>query len=54
LVIEGIPYLLFPEKIKKFYMQIEETDNKKLRIMGLIISLIGLFLVYIFRSKICQ
>jgi uncharacterized protein YjeT (DUF2065 family) len=53
LVIEGIPYLLFPAGIKKFYKGIESTDNKALRVIGLGASLIGLLLVYIFGSKIC-
>jgi uncharacterized protein YjeT (DUF2065 family) len=52
LVIEGIPYLLFPQGIKRFFKRIESTDNKTIRILGLVTSLIGLSLVYFFGSKI--
>jgi uncharacterized protein YjeT (DUF2065 family) len=54
MVIEGLPYFLFPEKIKKFYKQIEISSAKILRLMGLIAIIIGLIIVYLVKSKICK
>jgi len=54
MVIEGLPYFLFPEKIKKFYKQIEISSAKILRLMGLIAIIIGLMIVCFVKSKICK
>ena len=54
MVIEGLPYFLFPERIKKFYKNIESTDIKALRFMGFIIISIGLIVVFLVKSKICK
>ena len=54
MVVEGLPYFLFPEKIKKFYKHIETSSTKTLRLMGLIAIIIGLILVYFLKSKICE
>lgn len=54
MVIEGLPYFLFPEKIKTYLMQIQQLDSKVLRILGLVFIILGLALVYMVKSKICQ
>ena len=54
MVIEGLPYFLFPEKIKMYLMQIQQLDSKVLRILGLVFIILGLALVYMVKSKICQ
>lgn len=54
MVIEGLPYFLFPEKIKNYLMQIHQLDSKVLRLLGLVFIIIGLGLVYMVKSRICQ
>jgi len=54
LVLEGLPYFLFPEGTKKFYEQIKGTDSKVLRTVGLVTITIGLLIVYMVKSEICK
>ena len=46
LVLEGLPYFAFPEKIKNLYMKIKETPDSSLRMFGFMAIVIGLLLVY--------
>jgi uncharacterized protein YjeT (DUF2065 family) len=46
LVLEGIPYFAFPEKIKSLYLKIQETSDANLRIFGFMAMAFGLLLVY--------
>ena len=50
LIIEGSPYFLFPEKLKKFLAQILNISDGYLRVFGLVIMLTGLIVLYL--SKI--
>lgn len=50
LIIEGMPYFLFPAKVKVFIKKIEEMEDPHLRGVGLMIMIVGLILLYI--SKI--
>jgi len=52
LVIEGFPYFVFPEKLKKFLSQISEISDHYLRVFGLMAMIFGLLLLYIARSRI--
>ena len=47
MVIEGIPYFAFPEKMKSVLKQIQEMEPGTLRVMGLLAMLAGLFLCYL-------
>ena len=47
MVIEGIPYFAFPEKMKSVLKQIQEMEPGALRVMGLLAMLVGLFLCYL-------
>ncbi len=49
MVIEGLPYFAFPEKMKRWITKIMEMDDSQLRWMGLIFMLIGCLLVFIGR-----
>ncbi len=49
LIIEGLPYFAFPEKIKSYLMKVYETPEHTLRILGLVSILAGLGLVYLGR-----
>ena len=50
LIVEGMPYFAFPEKMKRWMAIIQETGDLQLRIMGLAAMSAGLILVYLFRS----
>ncbi|MDY6824435.1 MAG: DUF2065 domain-containing protein [Thermodesulfobacteriota bacterium] len=46
MIIEGLPYFGFPEKMKQWLAQMLELENRVLRAMGLVLMVIGLGLVY--------
>ena len=50
LIVEGIPYFAFPDKMKKWMMMIMKTPETQLRIIGLISMCVGLLITYIFRA----
>jgi uncharacterized protein YjeT (DUF2065 family) len=50
LVVEGLPYLTFPDKIKTYLLKLISVPDTTLRIMGFIAVCIGLLLVYFGRS----
>lgn len=50
LIIEGLPYFAFPEKIKDYLMKVADIPGGTLRILGLTSVIIGLLLVYLGRS----
>ena len=50
LIIEGLPYFAFPDKIKSYLMKVYDTPEGTLRIMGLVSVILGLALVYLGRS----
>jgi uncharacterized protein YjeT (DUF2065 family) len=50
LIVEGLPYFAFPEKMKKWVRLIQETPDSQLRIMGLISMCIGLLITYLFHQ----
>jgi len=47
MIIEGIPYFAFPEKMKLWIKQIIEMPDNSLRWFGFWIMLAGLFLIYL-------
>ena len=51
LIIEGFPYFLFPEKLKKYLSQITTIPDLYLRGFGLMGMVFGLILLYIARSR---
>lgn len=46
LILEGLPYFAFPEKLKSLYLKMLETSDTNLRMLGLLAMVIGLLLVY--------
>ena len=46
LVLEGLPYFAFPEKIKSLYLKLQEASDSNLRMLGFLAMVIGLLLVY--------
>jgi uncharacterized protein YjeT (DUF2065 family) len=49
LVLEGIPYFAFPDKMKNWMNKIQETPDSHLRVMGFAAMCAGLVLAYFFR-----
>jgi hypothetical protein len=49
MIIEGVPYFAFPEKMKLWVLKVLEMPEKNLRRFGFILMLVGLGLVYLGR-----
>ena len=49
-IIEGIPYFVFPDKLKNYLGKIQEIQDSRLRIMGLVAMIAGLILLYFGRK----
>jgi uncharacterized protein YjeT (DUF2065 family) len=49
LIVEGLPYLAFPDKMKRWLNQIQQVPDNQLRVIGFIAMCCGLLLTYIFR-----
>ena len=45
-IIEGLPYLVFPEKLKTYLAKITAMPESTLRIMGICAVAVGLILLY--------
>ena len=46
MIIEGLPYFAFPEKMKHWMLQIQAMPDESLRRFGLILMAVGLALTY--------
>ncbi|NPA95602.1 MAG: DUF2065 domain-containing protein [Thermodesulfobacteria bacterium] len=49
MVVEGLPYFAFPEKMKAFLAQIQEMPPESLRWLGFFLMCTGLLLCYLAR-----
>ncbi len=47
MVMEGIPYFAFPEKMKAVLKQIQEMEPGILRFLGFLAMLVGLLICYL-------
>jgi len=47
MIIEGLPYFAFPEKMKAWMLQIQAMSDGTLRRLGLVLMAVGLALTYI-------
>ena len=50
LVIEGIPYFAFPDKMKMWMKKVQEVPDPHLRAMGLLAMCAGLAITYLFKQ----
>ena len=50
MIIEGLPYFAFPEKMKRWMLQIQEISDGALRRFGLLLMAFGLALTYFGKS----
>jgi uncharacterized protein len=48
LIVEGVPYFAFPDRMKKWMAIIQETPDNQLRAIGLLAMCLGLLIVYLF------
>ncbi len=49
LVVEGLPYFAFPEKMKALMNMMQEQDDTTLRIVGGTLLILGLLIVFLAR-----
>ena len=49
LVLEGIPYFGFPGAVKQWALSLQDMSYNKLRVMGLVITAIGLLILLALR-----
>jgi len=45
-IIEGLPYLIFPEKLKPYLIKLTTLPDTTLRVIGISAILLGLILLY--------
>ena len=48
-IIEALPYIAFPGKVKDFAQAIHTVPNRTLQIVGIIVAFAGLGIIYIGR-----
>ncbi len=47
MIVEGLPYFAFPEKMKFWIQKVLDMPDRSLRKLGFVLMLIGLLLIYI-------
>jgi uncharacterized protein len=52
LIIEAVPYILFPAKVKTFAQFVHSVPNSRLQAAGIIAAFAGLLIIYLSRSVI--
>ncbi|MCX7634689.1 MAG: DUF2065 domain-containing protein [Syntrophales bacterium] len=51
LILEGLPYFAFPERLKNYLLKIVEIPDSTLRVIGFMSMIAGLILVYFGRME---
>ena len=49
LILEGLPYFVFPDKIKAYLAKLLDMQDSNLRVIGLLSMVTGLLLLYLGR-----
>ena len=49
-IIEGLPYFIFPERLKIYLLKITEISSSTLRFLGISAMIAGLILLYFGRN----
>jgi uncharacterized protein YjeT (DUF2065 family) len=49
LVVEGLPYFAFPDKMKIWLKKVQELPDSRLRAIGFLSICVGLGLAYLFK-----
>ena len=50
MIVEGLPYFAAPEKMKHWVQKVVATPDSSLRRLGLVLMVIGLFMVFVGRT----
>ncbi|GAB0057723.1 hypothetical protein SIID45300_02055 [Candidatus Magnetaquicoccaceae bacterium FCR-1] len=50
LIVEGVPYFLAPERMRRWVLAIAELPEEMLRRTGFLLMAVGLWLVYLARG----
>lgn len=50
MIVEGLPYFAFPEKLKRWVQRVVQMPEAQLRRFGLVLMVLGLWLVYLGRN----
>lgn len=50
LLVEGVPYFIFPDKMKRWMRKIQEIPDGQLRVMGFASMCTGLLFAYLFKQ----
>jgi len=50
MIVEGLPYFAFPDRMKTWVKKVLEIPDRSLRRFGLVLMLLGLGLVYLGRT----
>jgi hypothetical protein len=51
MIVEGLPYFAFPDRMKEMMARVLELPDQTLRIFGFVLMFLGLILTYIGRSS---
>ena len=51
LIVEGLPYLTFPQAMKRWLAEVANLDNGKLRLVGLIAVAVGFLILLAARQR---
>lgn len=49
-IVEAVPYILFPGKVKSFALFIQDVRNGRLQAAGIVAAFIGLLIIYLGRN----
>jgi uncharacterized protein YjeT (DUF2065 family) len=50
LIVEGLPYFAFPDRMKRWMSMIQEMEDTPLRVTGFVAMALGLIILYVFRG----
>ncbi len=50
LIVEGLPYFAFPDKMKKWMSKVQEIPDAYLRVVGFLAMAMGLLFAYYFKE----
>lgn len=52
MIVEGLPYFAFPEKMKSIMAVVQQQPDAALRMFGALMTLLGLVIIYLARNAL--
>ncbi len=52
MIVEGLPYFAFPEKMKSIMTVVQQQPDAALRMFGALMTLLGLVIIYLARNAL--